>query len=122
MKWPMIALACLICGSSPAEAGRFTASALYSVCFVDPRAAPQDRELSDAICGAYVTGLTDGMFMMQLLATHAMTPCMPAEEAVGDPEALRLFGEYLKNHPQTGNNSAGLVMGTAIADAYKCGR
>lgn len=101
-------------------ADRFTARALISLCEPIPGQPKDDLQKAEDACVGYVHGLTDGMFMMQELVAHSMAPCMPKEQALDISEARRLFSAYLKTHPQTLENSAGLVMGMAIAQAYRC--
>lgn len=97
-----------------------TARALISLCEPIPNQSKGDLQKAEDECIAYVHGLTDGLFMMQELANHSMTPCMPKEQAIDVGTARRLFSTYLKAHPQTLDNSAGLVMGIAVTQAYPC--
>jgi hypothetical protein len=60
------------------------------------------------------------MFMMQLFAGKSMTPCMPKEEAIDVARARQLFSDYLTKNPRAQSNSAGLVIGMAIAEAFPC--
>jgi len=119
MKHSIAALAIMLVTPAAAQSP-FTARALYSLCSADMTESKSDRDAAETNCGAYVLGLTDGMFMMQLLARHSMTPCMPKEVAIDVGKARQIFIEYMKSHPQAANNSAGLVMGMALADAYQC--
>ena len=118
LKYSAIAIVLVV---TPAAAqSPFTAQTLYSLCSPDTTEAKSDREAAETKCGTYILGLTDGMFMMQLLASHSMTPCMPKEAAIDIAKARQIFDDYFKAHPQAARNSAGLVMGMALADAYKC--
>ena len=119
--WRVIVFTASVAISTNLRAERFTAQALYSLCSPDVKETQQDRDLAETMCGTYVLGLTDGMFMMQALNSASMTPCLP-DTAIDVSNARRIFNAYLKNHPQAISNSAGLVMGTALAEAYRCGR
>jgi hypothetical protein len=123
MKLPLVLvflLALPICANAADVA--FPASSLQLLCSPAPSLSQQDRDNAETVCSAYLMGLTDAMFLMQSLADVRRLPCMPKEVAIGLPEAKRLFQNYLIAHPDTRNNSAALVAGMAIADAFKCGR
>lgn len=120
MKYSFIAFTIALATQAAAQSP-FTARSLYLLCSSDTTATKSDRDVAETNCGAYILGLTDGMFMMQLLGSQSMTPCMPKEAAIDVAKARQIFNEYLKAHPQAANSSAGLVMGMALANAYKCG-
>lgn len=121
MKWRIITLALLTGLPVDAYADGFTAAGLRIVCSHAGTETAQERDQSDTVCSAYLLGLTDAMFVMQSLADHGTRTCMPKEIAIGVPEAKRLFENYLGAHPETANNSAGLVAGMAVVNAFKCG-
>jgi len=99
---------------------RFTAKDLEFACHPPSNLSGNDRVAADEICHAYVRGLTDGFFLMQEYANYSMTPCLPKDASVSIIEAQALFDLYLKAHPSAADNSAGLVMGQAIVQAYPC--
>jgi hypothetical protein len=99
----------------------FTARALISFCEPLPNQPKADLQMSDLLCNTYVHGLTDVMFMMHALVDASMKPCMPKDQAIDLSEARHIFSAYLTKHPQLADNSAGVVMGWAIHDAFPCG-
>ena len=112
--------ALLMLAIQPAIAQRFTAKSLISLCEPIPNQSKADTQTANDACGAYILGVTDGMYMMQLFASKSMTPCMPMDQAIDVTKARRIFSDYLTRHPQAADNSAGLVIGFAIAEAFPC--
>jgi|SRR6516162_5284519 hypothetical protein len=101
---------------------RFTARVLESICSPDQQEPAKAREQAEVVCGTYLLGLTDALFVMQSLARESQRTCMPANTAVAVAEARRIFHDWLVRNPQHAENTAGLVAAMAIVNAYKCSR
>jgi hypothetical protein len=114
----ILALALLLPANARGEG--FSAEQLHRVCSGTGASTQQERDAAETACGAYLLGLTDALFVMQSLADRGTRTCMPKEVAVGVPEARSLFENYFKSHPDVGQNSAGLVVGMAVVNAFKC--
>jgi hypothetical protein len=101
---------------------KFTASSLYALCSHSVKDAntPQDHEFLEKTCTTYLLGLTDALFVMQSLASQGTRTCLPTEEAIGIQEARTTFEAYLREHPATATNSAGLVAAMSLVYAHKC--
>ena len=118
-----IALLILTCMIEPSlTQDRFTAKVLDSICSPDQQEPAQAREQAEALCGTYMLGLTDALFVMQSLARESQRTCMPTNTAVAVAEAKRIFHDWLVRNPQHAENTAGLVAAMAIVNAYKCSR
>ena len=108
--------------AQPVSQDTFVASALYSTCThsVKDAKTKQDDEFLEQTCTTYLRGLTDALFIMQLLAERGTKTCLPTNEAIGIPEARGVFQTYLQDHPESAANSAGLVASMALVAAHKC--
>ena len=101
----------------------FRASTLYSACtHLAKGGTTQDEEFAEQTCVSYLRGLTDALLFMQSVARRSIRTCMPEDSPVGVSEARRIFESYLSNHSDQRVNSAGVVAGFALLNAYKCGR
>lgn len=112
--------ALLVLAIQPAIARGFTARSLISICEPIPNQSKADTQAASDACSAYILGLTDGMYMMQLFASSSKTPCMPMDQAIDVTKARRIFSDYLTRHPQAADNSAGMVIAFAIAEGFPC--
>ena len=97
-----------------------TAVALYSACTHSPGETREAHEFAEQTCSAYIRGLTDGLFMMQVFAEKHLPTCLPGDTPVPSAKARLIFENWLKAHPQAAKNSAALVAGYAIVSAYPC--
>lgn len=106
----------------PAKAtDTFTARSLISLCDPAPNQPEADLQAAKDACDVYIRGFTDGLFMMQEFQTNSMKPCFPPNQPVSDQAAKQLFSAYLRRRPSAADNSAGLVLGMALHDAFPCG-
>ena len=116
----------LIAASANAQVGgtptqdAMKAATLYSACTHPPTETPEVHEFAEQTCSAYLRGLTDGLFMMQVFAEKRHPTCLPSNTPVSVLDARRIFGDWLKMHPEAANDSAGLVAAHAIVEAYPC--
>jgi len=62
------------------------------------------------------------MYMMQEFSDHSQTPCFPKDASLDIDTAEKVFSDFLKAHPQTADFSAGVVMGSALAQKYRCAK
>jgi hypothetical protein len=131
MKWRMTTTFILILAVGPIYAqgdtqpsnDTFTASSLYAACTHTVRDAntPKDHEFLEQVCTTYFRGLTDGLFVMQSLASNGTRTCMPSNNAISIQEARVIFEGWLQSHPNVASNSAGLVAAMSLVYAHKCG-
>ena len=119
MTWRIAVFAVLAVMPAHASEKKFTAQTLYSLCHPDTKEPSLNSEPGGNACATYMLGLTDGMFMMQELSGNSAAPCF-GNTSVDVPKARQLFDEFLKNHPSAASYSAGLVVGMAVAEAYRC--
>jgi hypothetical protein len=99
-----------------------TAVMLYSACTHPSGETPEAHEFAEQTCSAYIRGLTDGLFMMQVFSERQQRTCLPSDAPIGNADARRIFDAWLKAHPEAAANSAGLVATYAIVSAYQCGK
>jgi hypothetical protein len=126
MKPSLIAVVCIF-AALPARAlpskDTFTAASLYAVCThtVSDANTPKDHEELETICTTYMRGLTDGLFVMQSLEDKGTRTCLPVDAAISVQDARVTFEGWLREHPNTATNSAGLVAAMSLVYAHKCG-
>jgi hypothetical protein len=96
------------------------AMTLYSACTHPPGETPGDREVREEICTTYIRGLTDGLFMMQVFSDEHRATCLPGNTPISVTEARRIFEQWLREHPESGTNSAAVVVSVAMINAHKC--
>ena len=72
------------------------------------------------ICAGYLRGLTDAMYVMQVLAEKGQKTFLPEDRAIGFSEAREVFENYVRSHPQSIANSAGLVAAMSLVVAHRC--
>lgn len=97
-----------------------TASMLYQMCAHSSRETPQAHEFAEQTCISYLRGMTDGMAVMQGLFDNGTSVCLPSGAPIDVPSARRIFTEWLKSHPETGDKSAGLAAAFSIIWAFPC--
>lgn len=100
----------------------FTAASLYAVCThsVSDATTEKDREDLETICTSYFRGLTDALFVMQSLHEQGTRTCLPINTAISIQEARTTFEGWMREHPNTATNSAGLVAAMSLVYAHKC--
>jgi Ssp1 endopeptidase immunity protein Rap1a len=114
--WLAAMLAAL--GSSDARSATtdsLTAGTLYLGC-----KASGTIPSTDSVCEAYFRGLTDALFMMQVLVEKRQPTCLPSNAPIANADAERIFEKGMVDHPQSMASSAGVVSAIAIVSAYKC--
>jgi hypothetical protein len=129
MRWGIIVLSLFIAGLVVAEAqgpgqpttDSLTAATLYTACAHPVKETPEVHEFAEQTCATYMRGLTDGLWMMRVLAEDHQPTCLPANTPIAVGEARRMFEAWLRTHPETATNSAGLVATMAIVKSYNCG-
>jgi hypothetical protein len=101
----------------------FKAEALYAACngILAAGSTQADRDTAETICTVYLRGLTDGMFVMQSLASQGKPTCMSSDQPVSVPQARATFGKWLRQHPEKLQSSAGVVAAFAQILAHQCG-
>jgi uncharacterized protein YbjT (DUF2867 family) len=114
-------IACTEAGSGTSK-DSFVAASLLASCTHSVSDARNQKDKGDLelVCATYFRGLTDAMFVMQALADHGTRTCLPQDEAVGIPEARAVFQTYVRDHPESASNSAGLVATMALVGVHKC--
>lgn len=121
MKTITIVLA-LVLFSAPSGAQNsthddFKAGTLYATCFV---AASKPGDEADVACTTYMRGITDGIWMMQMMANDHTPTCTPENTPISVADARRAFKQWVDAHPEQQTHSAGLVAAWALVAAYKC--
>jgi hypothetical protein len=100
----------------------FRAPSLYAVCThsVSDATTAKDHEDLETICTSYLRGLTDALFVMQSLHEQGTRTCLPIDAAISIQDARITFEGWLREHPNTATNSAGLVAAMSLVYAHKC--
>ena len=98
----------------------FKASALRDSC--DPPASDSQsaKEAADRICQAYLRGVADGLFMLGMMQESGAPVCLPKDGPVSPAEAKSEFEDYLADHPDAADHSAGVAATFAILAAHPC--
>jgi hypothetical protein len=98
---------------NPALADGLTGKGLLALCSVAPSEPP-------SLCEAYLLGLTDALFFMQVAARRGNQTCMPEDGEIGVPDALRIFREFAEKNPSMLDMRSGVAAPLSIIAAYKC--
>lgn len=98
----------------------FKASALRDTC--DPPASNSQsaKDTADRICQAYLRGVADGLFMLGVMQESGAPLCLPKDGPVSPAEAKSEFEDYLADHPDAADHSAGVAATFAILAAHPC--
>ena len=98
----------------------FQAQALKEAC--DPPSALDQsaRDAADRICQAYLRGVADGLFMLGTMQQGGAPICLPDDGPVSPKEAKSELEDYLADHPEAANHSAGVTAAFAIIAAHPC--
>jgi hypothetical protein len=114
----------LACGNARAAVSNdtFKAEALYAACngILPPGSTQADREEAETICAVYFRGLTDGLYVMQSLASKGWRICMPPDQPISVPEARAFFEKWLRQHPEAWQNATALVASMPLVTSYEC--
>jgi hypothetical protein len=78
------------------------------------------KDYAEQTCQSYLRGLTDGLFLMKAFEGANRAGCLPSDSPISNDEARRDFEAYLRQHPESAENSAGLVVAFAIMAAHPC--
>src|SRR5208282_5395821 len=75
--------------AQPVSNDPFTAGSLYASCAqqVSDAKTKEDIESLKQICNIYLHGLTDALFVMQVLHERGERTCMPKDQRIGTDEA-----------------------------------
>jgi Rap1a immunity proteins len=98
----------------------FKASALRDACDPPASATPSVRDAGDRICQAYLRGVADGLFMLGMMQQGDAPVCLPNDGPVSPAEAKSEFEDYLADHPDAADHSAGVTAAFAIIAAHPC--
>ena len=99
----------------------FKASALYTACTHSGNGAPNaDDKFNEETCDRYLLGLTDALFIMQVVSRKSLQTCMPEQSSITPADARKIFVSWFKAHPDEAVHSAGIVAVHSILNAYEC--
>jgi hypothetical protein len=95
------------------------AGALRDAC--DPPAGSDEaaRDAGTRICEAYLRGVADGLFLLGALQQSGPV-CLPNDGPISPAEAKSEFEDYLADHPEAADHSAGTAATFAIIAAHPC--
>jgi hypothetical protein len=98
----------------------FKAQALKEACDPPASADQNAKDAADRICQAYLRGVADGLFMLGTIQQSGAPICLPDDGPVSPAEAKSELEDYLADHPEAADHSAGVAAAFAIIAAHPC--
>jgi hypothetical protein len=98
----------------------FKAQALKEACDPPGTLDLAARDAADRTCQAYLRGVADGLFMLGMMQQSRTPICLPEDGPVSPAEAKSELEDYLADHPEAADHSAGLATAFAIVAAHPC--
>jgi hypothetical protein len=103
----------------PALDDSFPAKTLAAACQPAPSLDQNAKAVADQMCTSYLRGLTEGFYVMGLIAGGRST-CLPRTDPITIADARRQFLDYLDENPDVADHSAGLAVILGILKAHPC--
>lgn len=97
----------------------FPAKSLAAACQPAAGLEASAKAVDDQMCTSYLRGLTEGFYVMQIIAGGRST-CLPRTDAISVTDARRQFLDYLDENPEVADHSAGLAVILGILKAHPC--
>ncbi len=97
----------------------FPAKMLAAACKPAGGMEANAKAVADQMCNSYLLGLTQGFYVMQIVAGGRAT-CLPRTDAISVADAKREFLDYLDENPDVTDHSAGLAVILGILKAHPC--
>lgn len=94
--------------------------ALQDACEPPASMAQAEKDASTKLCDAYLAGLSDGLFMRNAIIAQGMTVCLPEDGPISPGEAKADLKDFLADHPEAEDDSAGVAVTYAIIAAHPC--
>jgi hypothetical protein len=120
----LLAVFCLSVSSAWAQESAsdsgFKAGALRDACDPPASANQAAKDAADKVCQAYLRGVADGLFMLGMMQESSAPVCLPNDGPVSPAEAKSEFEDYLSDHPDAADHSAGVTAAFAIIAAHPC--
>ena len=118
-----LALALLISQPELSQAqGSFKAGTLASACAPPPNLPIDQKANASLLCDAFLLGVTQGMFSMEVADLAGITVCMPTDNTLSPREAKSILLDALKQRPQDATAEAGPTVTSAIIKRYQCSK
>ena len=103
----------------PALDDSFPAKTLAAACQPAAGMDPNAKAVGDEMCTSYLRGLTQGFYVMSLIAGGRAT-CLPRTDPITVEDARREFLDYLDENPDAADHAAGLAVIIGIVRAHPC--
>jgi hypothetical protein len=97
----------------------FPARTLAAACQPAAGMEVNAKAAADQLCTSYLRGLTEGFYVMQIVAGGRQT-CLPRTDPISIADARRQFLDYLDENPDIADHSAGLAVILGILKAHPC--
>ena len=78
------------------------------------------RTIESSICGAYVHGVIDGMFIADIRSAIGQRWCPPEAQVPSVEQSVLIVQKYLHDHPDKLNDAAGILAAVALYQAFPC--
>lgn len=117
MKTNWLAVAgCAVVLFVPNPAGALTGTDLYQSC------RAQKNSMGDAMCLAYVRGFTDGIMAGSTVGEKFPSQYCPPAAGISAIQSRLIIEKYLRDNPQELHTEAGLLVLSALLQAFPCKR
>jgi len=103
----------------PALDDSFPAKTLAAACQPAAGMEANAKAVGDEMCTSYLRGLTQGFYVMQLIAGGRQT-CLPRTDPITVADARQEFLDYLDENPDAADHAAGLAVIIGIMKAHPC--
>jgi hypothetical protein len=114
----MIGLAALMLACSAQAADiEFSGASLQKICDNATKGSPDE-----GVCKAYIAGVRDGLSLAPAFAAQGRAACLPTarDSRAALADTVTAVMKFMRVHPGELDVSAGLVVSSAILEAYPC--
>ena len=110
MKRLFVAVSALLSFVTAANAG-FTALQLFDMC-------SSKNESKKTVCETWIGGFGIGVMFSHTLKQHQLEVCLP--DNFSEKEAAVIVKKFMKDHPESLHNDAGVLTFLALWTAFPC--
>ena len=109
-RWAIVGLLAFL----PSHASALTGVQLYDFCIKDT-----PKQVGDLTCASYIRGFIDGMVIGSV--NEVQGKFCPPKGGISVEQARLIAEKYMKDHLEQLNLEAGLMVGVALLQAFRCG-